>query len=73
MYASFLFHSHLVFQTFQMLKHATYLETVALRLCHNGVCTISATLVGINTAKIFDLLEGIFGVDFPKGDEDNDE
>ena len=71
LYASFLFHSHLVFQALRMLEHATYLETVALRLHHDAVCTISATLVGTNTAKIFNLLEGTFGVDFPKDEEDD--
>ena len=53
-----------------MLEHTTYLETVALRLCHNAVHTISATLAGTNTAKIFDILEGTFGVDFPKDDDE---
>ena len=56
-----------------MLEHATYLDTVALRLCHDAVHAISATLLGTNTAKIFNLLEGTFGVDFPKDDEDDDE
>ena len=53
-----------------MLEHATYLETVALRLHHDAVQTISATLVGTNTTKLFDLLEGTFGVDLPKDDEE---
>ena len=56
-----------------MLEHATLLETVALRLCHDAVQTISTTLVGTNTAKIVDLLEGTFSVDFPEDDEDDDE
>ena len=56
-----------------MLEHAICLETVALRLHHDRIQTISATLVGTNTAKIVDLLEGTFGVDFPKDDEDDDE
>ena len=49
-----------------------YLENVALRVCHDAVKTISATLVGTNTTEIFDLLEGTFGVDFPKDEEDDD-
>ena len=51
-----------------MLEHATYLETVALILHHDAVQTFSATLAETNTTKIFDLLEGIFGVDLPKDD-----
>ena len=62
-----------LFQAFQMLEHATYLETVALRLCHDVVQIFSATLEGINTTKIFDLLEGTLGVNLPKDDEDDDE
>ena len=54
-----------------MLEHAAFLETVALRLCHYAVQTISATLVGTNTAKIVNLLEGTFGVDLPKNDKDD--
>ena len=69
----FLFHSHPVFQAFWMLEHATYLDSVALRLCHNAVQTISATLAGTNTAKIIDLLEDTFGVNLPKDDEDGNE
>ena len=53
-----------------MLEHTTYLETVALRLCHDAVQTISTTLAGTNTAKIIDLLEGTFGVDFPQDDDE---
>ena len=55
-----------------MLEHATYLENVALRLHHNAVQTLGATLVGTNTAKICDLLEGTFGMDLLSKDEDND-
>ena len=54
-----------------MLKHATYLEPVALRLCHDIVQTISATLVGTNTAKVIDLLEGTFGVNHPTRDDED--
>ena len=50
----FLLYFHLVFKAFWMLEHATYLGTVALRLCHDAVQTISTTLVGTNTTKIFD-------------------
>ena len=56
-----------------MLEPSTYLETVALRLCNDAVWMISATLVGTNTTKIFDLLECTFDVDFPKDDENDDE
>ena len=31
---------------------------------------MSGTLAGTNTTKIFDLLEGTFGVDFPKDDDE---
>ena len=57
-----------------MLEHATYLESMALRLCHNAVLTISTTLVRTNTAKIIDLLGSTFGVDLTtRNDEDDDE
>ena len=56
-----------------MLEDTTYLETVDLRLCHDAVCTISATFMGTNTAKIFELLEGTFGVAFPKDGDDDEE
>ena len=68
-----LFYFPLVFQAFWMLEHATYLETVTLRIYHDTAGTISATLAGTNMTKIYDLLEGTFGVDFPKDDEDDDE
>ena len=55
-----------------MLEHATYLENVALRLNHNAVQTLSATLAGTNTANILDLLEGTFGVDLPSKNEEDD-
>ena len=55
-----------------MLEHAAYLENVALRLHHNAVQTLSATLAGPNTAKILDLLKGTFGVDLPLKDEKED-
>ena len=61
------------FQAFWILEHATYLESVALRLCHDAVHTISATLVGINTENITDLLEGTFGSALPTRDEDDNE
>ena len=54
-----------------MLEHATYLENVALRLHHDAVQTLSATLAGTNITKILDLLEGTFGVDLPKDKEDD--
>ena len=54
-----------------MLEHTTYLETVDLRLQHDAVWTFSATLARTNTTKILDLLEGTFGVDLPKDDEDD--
>ena len=55
-----------------MLEHATYLENVELRLDHDAVQTLSATLAGTNTAKILDLLEGTFGVVLPSKDEEDD-
>ena len=56
-----------------MLEHATYLESMALRLYHDMVQTISAFLSGTNTTKVIDLLEGTFGVDLPTRDnKDND-
>ena len=55
-----------------MLKHATYLENVALRLHHNVVQTLSPTLAGTNTAKFLDLLKGTFPVDLPSMDEEDD-
>ena len=56
-----------------MLEHATYLESMALRLHHDAIQTISTTLVGTNTAKIIDLLEDTFGVDLPTRDEEDDD
>ena len=55
-----------------MTEHATYLKNVALRLHHDVVQTFSATLLGTNTAKILDLLEGTFGVDLLSKDEEDD-
>ena len=55
-----------------MLEYASYLESVALRLCHNAEQTHSATLAGTNTAKILDLLECTFGVDLPSENEEDD-
>ena len=52
-----------------MLEHATNLESMALRLCHDAMQTISATLVGTNTAKVTDQLEGMFSVDLPTRDD----
>ena len=44
---------------------------MALRLRHDLVQTLSATLAGTKTAKILDLLEGTFGVDIlSKNEED---
>ena len=54
-----------------MLEHATYLENVALRLHHDAVQNLFATLVGTNAAKMFDLLEGTIGVDLPSKDEED--
>ena len=48
------------------------LESVALQLHHNAVQIISITLVRTNTAKIVDLLEGMFGVDLPARDDNDD-
>ena len=45
---------------------------MALRLHHNAVQTLSATLAGTNTAKILNLLKGIFGVDLPSKNEEDD-
>ena len=45
---------------------------MALRLCHDVVQTLSATVVGTNTAKICDLLKGNFGIDHPSQDEEDD-
>ena len=47
-----------------MLEHV-------LRLWHDAVWTLSATLAWTNTTKILDLLEGTFGVDLPKEEQDN--
>ena len=55
-----------------MLEHATHLENVALRLHHDAVQTLSATVAGTNTAKILHLLKGTFGVDLPSKDEEDD-
>ena len=55
-----------------MLEHAAYLENVALRLPHDVVQTLSTTLAGTNTAKILDLLKGIFGMDLLSKDEEDD-
>ena len=54
------------------MEHATCLENVALRLCHNAVQTLSATLAGTNTAKILDLLKGTFGIELLSKDEEDD-
>ena len=55
-----------------MLEHATYLENVALRLHHDVVQTLSATLAGNNTAKILYLLKDTFGVNLLSKDEEDD-
>ena len=55
-----------------MLEHASYLENVVLRPCHNAVQTLSATLVGTDTAKILDSLKETFGIDLPSKDEEDD-
>ena len=56
-----------------MLEHATYLECIALRLHHNAIQTISATLAGATTAKIVDLPESIFGADLPTRNDEETE
>ena len=55
-----------------MLEHASYLENVVLRLCHNAVQTLSAIIVGTNTAKILDSLKETFGMDLLSKDEEDD-
>ena len=50
-----------------MLEHAT----VALRLWHDAVWTLSATLARTNTTKILDHFEGTLGVDLPKDEKDD--
>ena len=55
-----------------MLEHATHLESVAVWLCHDVLQIISATLVGTNTSRVVDLLEGMFGVDLSTRDDEDD-
>ena len=55
-----------------MLEHATYLENVAFKLCHNVVQTLPATLACTNNAKTLYLLKDPFGVDLPSKDEEDD-
>ena len=54
-----------------MLEHATYLECVPIRLCHDAVQTVSTTLAATNTAKVVDLLEVTYGVDLPTRDNED--
>ena len=54
-----------------MLEHATYLECVPIRLCHDAVQTVCTTLAATNTAKVVDLLEVTFGVDLPTRDNED--
>ena len=54
-----------------MLEHTNYLETVALRVHHDAVQTFSANLAGTNTTKILNILEGTFGLDLQKDDEND--